>query len=244
MEPDGIWVKAWKSPWGYIYIVCLHIHQNCNSRERLWPLTNEPIANRCFKNARWIRSSFIPAVSNTVKSQTVNQWFDSFLLVAGGKSLIVVNRPDTILLPSGTKAIFSDRSYVNGAVSICLWLVWCGRKEQFLYLDHCYQNEAAVMSMNRAKPMRAILPLFKDYKIIVLGDAWILFTRFGKLVEGAECVFLLTTQTESLYRNRKYDLGQVRAVRNYARKLCVLSRNKSQKYQTARGIWCRLQMET
>ncbi|MEG5172184.1 hypothetical protein, partial [Microcoleus sp. B3-D7] len=33
----------------------------------------------------------------TVKSQTVNQWFDSFLLVAGGKSLIMVNRPDIIL---------------------------------------------------------------------------------------------------------------------------------------------------
>jgi hypothetical protein len=35
-------------------------------------------------------------VSKTVKSQTVNQWFDSFLLVAGGKSLIMVNRPDMI----------------------------------------------------------------------------------------------------------------------------------------------------
>jgi hypothetical protein len=35
-------------------------------------------------------------MSKTVKSQTVNQWFDSFLLVAGGKSLIMVNRPDMI----------------------------------------------------------------------------------------------------------------------------------------------------
>ena len=40
-------------------------------------------------------------MSKTVKSQTVNQWFDSFLLVAGGKSLIMVNRPDMISLLRG-----------------------------------------------------------------------------------------------------------------------------------------------
>jgi hypothetical protein len=44
-------------------------------------------------------------MSKTLKSQKANQWFDSFLLVAGGKILIMVNRPDMILLKFGRSTI-------------------------------------------------------------------------------------------------------------------------------------------
>ena len=46
----------------------------------------------------------------TIKSQTVNQWFDSFLLVAGGKSLIMVNRPDMISIIRGEPAQIEYRA--------------------------------------------------------------------------------------------------------------------------------------
>jgi hypothetical protein len=43
-------VKASKSLREYICIVCLHTRPNCNLQKDYGLQTNEPIANRCFRN--------------------------------------------------------------------------------------------------------------------------------------------------------------------------------------------------
>lgn len=82
--------KSVKIPKG-IHLYCLPSHSpELQPAERLWPLTNEPIANRFFSSLDEAPSCFIPTVSKTLRAQTINLRFDSFPLVAGTKSFINV----------------------------------------------------------------------------------------------------------------------------------------------------------
>ena len=58
--------------------------------------------------------------------------------------------------------------------------------------------------------IQQVLPLFSQYKVILLGghEFWELDARI--LAVGKGCVFLLKTQEESLYRNRTFSLATVR----------------------------------
>jgi transposase len=82
--------KSVKIPKG-IHLCCLPSHSpELQPAERLWPLTNEPIANRYFSSLDEVPSCFIPTVSKTLRSQTINLRFDSWTVVAGTKSFINV----------------------------------------------------------------------------------------------------------------------------------------------------------
>jgi hypothetical protein len=58
--------------------------------------------------------------------------------------------------------------------------------------------------------LQQVLPLFSEYKVIVLGDREFCSLDARILAEGKGCVFLLKTEEESLYRNRTFSLATVR----------------------------------
>jgi hypothetical protein len=72
--------------------------------------------------------------------------------------------------------------------------------------------------------LQQVLPLFSEDKVIILGDREFCSLRFGKLAEGKGCIFLFTTEKESLYRNRRFSLATVGAIRNSTRNLLIFSR--------------------
>ena len=69
------------------------------------------------------------------------------------------------------------------------------------------------MSMNRAQPMRAILPLFKDYKILVLGDRELCSIDLENWLREQNVYFCLQLkinpciETENMIWIRLYQLG-------------------------------------
>ena len=52
--------------------------------------------------------------------------------------------------------------------------------------------------------LQQILPLFKEYKVIVLGAREFCFVDAGILAQDSGCIFLLKTEKESLFVNRKF----------------------------------------
>jgi hypothetical protein len=58
--------------------------------------------------------------------------------------------------------------------------------------------------------LQPVLPLFSQYKLIVLGDREFCSIDAGILAEGKGCIFLFETEEESLYRNRTFSLATVR----------------------------------
>ena len=62
--------------------------------------------------------------------------------------------------------------------------------------------------------LQQVLPLFKEYKVIVLGDREFCSVDAGILAGDNGCVFLFEAQKKSLYRNRKLNLATLRQIRN------------------------------
>jgi hypothetical protein len=58
--------------------------------------------------------------------------------------------------------------------------------------------------------LQQVLPLFSEYKVIVLGDREFCSLDARILAVAKGCVFLLKTEEESLYRNRTLSLATVR----------------------------------
>ncbi|MEG4006942.1 hypothetical protein QUA41_14125 [Microcoleus sp. Pol11C1] len=58
--------------------------------------------------------------------------------------------------------------------------------------------------------LQPVLPLFSEYKVIVLEDREFCPVDARILAEGKGCVFLLKTEEESWYRNRTFSLATVR----------------------------------
>jgi hypothetical protein len=58
--------------------------------------------------------------------------------------------------------------------------------------------------------LQQVLPLFTEYKVIVLGDREFCSVDARILAQGKRCVFLLEVKKESLYRNRKLSLATTR----------------------------------
>ena len=58
--------------------------------------------------------------------------------------------------------------------------------------------------------LQPVLPLFSEYKVIVLGDREFCSIDAMILAEAKGCVFLLKTEEESLYRNRAFSLAAIR----------------------------------
>ena len=64
--------------------------------ERLWPLVNEPIANRSFKNRQGIRRSAVSTLSNSSQTAIFNQSDHLFPLVAKKQTYIIPAQPELI----------------------------------------------------------------------------------------------------------------------------------------------------
>jgi len=77
--------------------------------------------------------------------------------------------------------------------------------------------------------LKQVLPLFKEYKAIVLGDREFCSLRLGKLAQRNGRIFLLEAQKKLLYRNRKFNRATVRSIRNSTRNFIIVSRRESQK---------------
>jgi hypothetical protein len=58
--------------------------------------------------------------------------------------------------------------------------------------------------------IQPVLPLFSQYKVIVLGDREFCSLDAGILAERKGCVFVFETEEESLYRNRTFSLATAR----------------------------------
>jgi hypothetical protein len=58
--------------------------------------------------------------------------------------------------------------------------------------------------------LQQVLPLFSEYKVIVLGDREFCSLHARILAEGKESIFLLKTEEKSLYRNRTFSWATVR----------------------------------
>jgi hypothetical protein len=60
--------------------------------------------------------------------------------------------------------------------------------------------------------IQQVLPLFKEYKLIVLGDREFCSVDAGKLPQGNGCIFLFKAKKESLPGNRKLNLATFRPI--------------------------------
>ncbi len=80
--------------------------------------------------------------------------------------------------------------------------------------------------------LQQVLPLFKEYKVIVLGDREFCSVDAGILAQDKGCVFLLEAQKESLCRNRKLNLATLRLIRSSTGNIFVFSRSEGQKKST------------
>ena len=69
--------------------------------------------------------------------------------------------------------------------------------------------------------LQPVLPLFSEYKVIVLGDREFCSIEARILAEGKGCVFLLKTEEESLYRNRTFSWITVKSIRNSITNLLI-----------------------
>jgi len=74
------------------------------------------------------------------------------------------------LLPSGSDLINCDRSHLAGVISIYSWFAWCGRRELSLYSGHWLPKHWSSNLTELMDAIAEILPLLKDYKVVVIGD--------------------------------------------------------------------------
>ena len=66
-----------------IHLVLMPSHsQELQPAERLWPLTNQPIANQLFATRRCFGRSAISAMSSIAEATRLNSWSNQLLLVA------------------------------------------------------------------------------------------------------------------------------------------------------------------
>jgi hypothetical protein len=84
--------------------------------------------------------------------------------------------------------------------------------------------------------LQQVLPLFKEYKVIVLGDREFCSVDAGILAGDNGCVFLFEAQKKSLYRNRKLNLATLRRIRKSTGNIFVFSRSEGQKNSTSNRV--------
>ena len=84
--------------------------------------------------------------------------------------------------------------------------------------------------------LQQVLPLLKEYKVIVLGDREFCSLRFGKLAEDNECIILFEAQKEPVSGNGKLNWATFGAVRISTRNCFVFSRSQGEKNSTSSRI--------
>ncbi len=110
--------------------------------------------------------------------------------------------------------VYQDRATaVNGGVLIYLWLTRSGSEEQFHYTGRCCQNWEAATSTNFPTNLQPVLPLFSQYKVIVLGDREFCSIDLGKWLKEKGVSFCLRLkknhciETEHLVWRRLHEVG-------------------------------------
>ena len=81
--------------------------------------------------------------------------------------------------------------------------------------------------------IQQVLPLFKEYKLIVLGDREFCSVDAGILSQGNGCIFLFKAKKESLSGNRKLELATFRPIGSSTRNFVIFSRGEGQKNTTS-----------
>ena len=84
--------------------------------------------------------------------------------------------------------------------------------------------------------LEQVLPLFKEYKLIVLGDREFCSVDARILAESNGYIFLFKAEKESLSGNRKLNLATFRPIRSSTRNFVVLSRSEGKKNSTRSRI--------
>ncbi|MEG4292318.1 hypothetical protein Q5692_25295 [Microcoleus sp. C2C3] len=72
--------------------------------------------------------------------------------------------------------------------------------------------------------LQQVLPLFKEYKIIVLGEREFCSVDAGILAQGSGYIFLFEAQKKLLSRNRKVNVATLRPIRSHTVELRYISR--------------------
>jgi hypothetical protein len=74
--------------------------------------------------------------------------------------------------------------------------------------------------------LQQVLPLLKEYKVIVLGDREFCSVDLASWRCGNGCIFLFEAEKKSLSGNRKLNLATLRSMRNSTGHFFILSRGE------------------